>query len=99
MSELSEAFDAYMWKHKQETKTLEGLIEQITWECKMNVKYFLFFDIPDFLIRKTLPKNHLDNAIQILNDVKEEFLKGKAEALKVAEAKMSEDDLVPLEIL
>lgn len=27
MSELSEAFDAYMRKHKQETKTLEGLIE------------------------------------------------------------------------
>ena len=65
----------------------------------MNVKYFLFFDIPDFLIRKKKKKNDLDNAIQILNDVKEEFLKGKAEALKVAEAKMSEDDLVPLEIL
>jgi len=29
----------------------------------MNVKFFLFFDIPDFLIKKTLPKIDLDNAI------------------------------------
>lgn len=63
MSELSEAFDAYMRKHKEETWTLEGIIEQISRECKMNVKYFLFFDIPDFLIKKTLPKVDLENAI------------------------------------
>jgi len=67
----------------------------------MNVKFFLFFDIPDFLIKKTLPKKDLENAISLLNHAKEEYLKGKAEALKkpITEVKMTEDDLVPLDIL
>jgi len=35
------------------------------------------------LIKKTLQKQDLDNAIELLNDAKEEYLRGKAEALKV----------------
>ena len=101
MGQLSDAFDLYMRKHKEENRTLDGIIEQICRECKLNVKFFLFFDIPDFLIKKTLPKQDLDNAIELLNDAKEEYLRGKAEALKVqyTEVKMTEDDLVPLDIL
>ncbi len=101
MSVLSDAFELYIWKHKQEGKALENIIEQISRECKMNVKFFLFFDIPDFLIKKTLPKKDLENAISLLNHAKEEYLKGKAEALKkpITEVKMTEDDLVPLDIL
>ena len=101
MGQLSDAFDLYMRRHKEENKILDGIIEQICRECKLNVKFFLFFDIPDFLIKKTLPKQDLDNAIELLNDAKEEYLRGKAEALKVgySEVKMTEDDLVPLDIL
>lgn len=40
----------------------------------MNTKFFSFFDIPEFLIKKKLPKRDLDNAIELLNDAKEEYL-------------------------
>lgn len=65
----------------------------------MNVKFFSFFDIPDFLIKKTLAKSDLENALELLNDAKSEYLNGKAEALKTQDVTMTEDDLVPLEIL
>lgn len=67
----------------------------------MNHKFFSFFEIPDFLIKKQLKQRDLDNTILLLNDVKQEYLKGKAEALTkpIEEVKMVEDDLVPLAIL
>ena len=67
----------------------------------MNHKFFSFFEIPDFLIKKQLKQRDLDNTILLLNDVKLEYLKGKAEALAkpIEEVKMVEDDLVPLAIL
>lgn len=88
-------------KHKEESKTLEKTIDAIFKECKMNHKFFSFFEIPDFLMKKQLNQKDLDNTIELLNIVKQEYLRGKAEALskQVEEVKMSEDDLVPLAIL
>lgn len=98
---MSDTFELYMRKHKEEAKHLESIIDAIYKECKMNTKFFSFFDIPEFLIKKSLSKRDLENTIELLNDAKEEYLKGKAEALskQVSEVKMTEDDLVPLEIL
>lgn len=68
----------------------------------MNINFFSFFDIPELLIKKELGKKDLTNAIELINEAKEEYINDKAKALgknTTLDLTVTEDDLAPLELL
>ena len=98
---LTEAFDTYMRKKSEEHRVMEDLVNSIYKECKMNINFFSFYDVPDLLVKKKFQKQNLKNAIQLLNRTKEAYLDGKAVALGKAkeELTVNDEDLVRLELL
>lgn len=72
-------------------------------ECVIEQHYFIFFDIPDLIVKKKYSRKEYEDIIKVLNKVKTRYLARKAKEMpdKPIEfvSQITDDDLVPLIIL
>ena len=72
-------------------------------ECVIEQHYFIFFDIPDLIVKKRYSRKEYEDIIKVLNKVKTRYLARKAKEMpdKSIEfvSQITDDDLVPLVIL
>ena len=63
MGFLKESLEIHLRNYKAETIELEKVVDSIFKECKMKGQFFLFFDIPEHLIKLKLQKPDLQNTL------------------------------------
>ena len=87
---------------KLEMNLLRDFIAVVKTECVLNHYFFSFYDIPELIIKKRYQKKDYEQIIRILNKTKKLYLLEKAKLISdkpVSEIEITDEDLVPLELL
>lgn len=81
---------------------LNDFVTAVKQECVINQNFFIFFDIPDLIVKKRYSRKDYEDIIKILQKVKTRYLAEKAmknpdKPLEVI-GQITDDDLVELEL-
>ena len=81
---------------------LIDFVTAVKQECVINQSYFVFFDIPDLIVKKRFSRKDYEDIIKILTKVKTRYLAEKAmknpdKPLEVI-SQITDDDLAELEL-
>lgn len=89
-------------KTSSKIKMLENFIQAVKNECVINQKYFIFFDIPDLIVKKKYSRKDYEDIIKVLTKVKTRYLAKKAldnpdTPLELV-SQITDDDLAELQL-
>ena len=99
--DLKKTLDQFRIEKGYDHAMLSEFVEKICRECVLNQHYFSFFDVPDMIVKMTPKKADYTKMVNLLNATKTEYIKEKADIIKkpVEETKVTDEDLVPLELI
>ncbi|CAI2378759.1 unnamed protein product [Moneuplotes crassus] len=104
--DMVKCMDNYRTRFYSTFTMLNTFVNKISRECVLNQFFFSFFDVADLVVKMTPSKADYAHMIGLLNDTKAEYIKEKVEILKKElkqrdnpEVKITDEDLIPLELI
>lgn len=89
-------------KFHNRLQVLNEFTQCVKQECVINQNFFIFFDVPDMVVKKRYPRKDYEDILKILLKVKTRYLAEKARLMpeKPLEivSQITDDDLIPLEL-
>lgn len=105
--DLKKGLDNYRTNFFRDHAMLNAFVDKVCRECVLNQHFFSFFDVADLLVKMIPSKADYPKIITMLNESKKDYLKEKTEIMErlekdkkiKSEVKITDEDLVPLELL
>ena len=99
--DFKNCYDKFKNEFYDDQAMLNEFVEKVWRECVLNQYYFSLFDLPDFIVKMSPNKSDYKKILDLLQSVKIEYIKEKADILKkrIDEVKLTDEDLVPLDLI
>lgn len=99
--DLKKCLDNHRIEKENEFAVLTDFVEKMSRECVLNQHYFSLFDVPDMIVKMAPNKHDYKRMLDLLSCTKQDYLIEKADILKkpIDSVKMTDEDLVPLELI
>lgn len=99
--DVKKGLDTYKSVFYNNHAMLNDFVDKISRECVLNQHFFSFFDVPDLIVKMAPNKTDYSQMVKLLSIAKTKYLDEKSEILKKpkADCKITDEDLVPLELL
>lgn len=102
LSDLERLQKNELSKYQTKIQMLHEFVAAVKQECVIEQNFFIFFDIPDLIVKKKYSRKDYDEIIKIVCKVKLEYLAEKAKSMPDKPASqtavITDDDLVALEL-
>ena len=102
LADLDRLFKNEISKFQTKSQMLHEFASAVRQECVINQNFFIFFDIPDLIVKRKYSRKDYEDIIKVVQKVKTRYLAEKAQMmpdkpLEVVSA-ITDDDLAPLEL-
>ena len=99
--DFKKCLDKFKNEFYDDQAMLNEFVEKVCRECVLNQHYFSLFDLPDFIVKISPSKADYKKMLELLQSVKSEYIKEKADILKkpIDDVKITDEDLVPLDLI
>lgn len=102
LTDLDRLFKNEISKFQTKSQMLHEFASAVRQECVINQNFFIFFDIPDLIVKRKYSRKDYEDIIKVVQKVKTRYLAEKAQMmpdkpLEVVSA-ITDDDLAPLEL-
>ena len=89
-------------KFNTKFQILNDFVTAVKQECVINHNFFIFFDIPELIVKKHYSRKDYEDIIKVVTKVKTRYLAEKAKMMPdkplAVVSQITDDDLVPLEL-